>query len=147
MAEVVPSILVKDRNELIEKLSVANSFAEVFHLDVTDGIFVNSLTLNDPVVMPELASGLSFSVHLMVAKPENHIVKWLASGADQFIFHIESTSKAQTVINYAKEADKQIGVALNPETNFSEIESVVNEVDFVHFLSVKPGFYGGKFDE
>ena len=56
-------------------------------------------------------------------------------------------SKGASVITAIRDddCDKQIGIALNPATPVSDIEAVVGLVDFVHFMTVEPGFYGGKF--
>ena len=83
----------------------------------------------------------------MVSKPENHILAWTQTQADKFIFHIEATTKPQAVIDAIREADgdREIGIALNPQTPTAKLESVLDLVDFVHFMTVEPGFYGGKF--
>lgn len=118
---------------------------ERVHLDIADGIFVSNMTILGPEETEELDPSLKIEVHLMVSKPENHIVRWLETPADKFIFHIEATTQVQKVIDAAKEADKQIGIALNPQTPIAKIEPLIDQIDFVHFMTVEPGFYGGKF--
>lgn len=120
---------------------------ERVHLDIADGIFVPNMTILGLEETEELDTNLKIEVHLMVSKPENHIVRWLETPADKFIFHIEATTQAQKVIDAAKEADKQIGIALNPGTPIAKIEPLIDQIDFVHFMTVEPGFYGGKFVE
>ena len=120
---------------------------ERVHLDIADGIFVPNMTILGLEEMEELDTSLKITVHLMVSKPENHIVRWLETLADKFIFHIEATTQPQKVIDAAKDADKQIGVALNPKTPISRTEPLIDEIDFVHFMTVEPGFYGSKFEE
>jgi ribulose-phosphate 3-epimerase len=145
MAEIIPAILVKTKEELLAKISIVEPYVERVHLDIADGIFVSNITIAGFEEIEELKTDLKMEVHLMVSKPENHIVHWLSSPADKFIFHIEATDRAQEVIDAAKESDKSIGVALNPQTPVSAIESIIDQVDLVHFMTVEPGFYGGKF--
>jgi ribulose-phosphate 3-epimerase len=83
----------------------------------------------------------------MVSKPENHIVRWLKTPADEFVFHIEATQKAQEIIDTIKEADKLAGIAINPQTPTDSIKPFIDFIDFVHFMTVEPGFYGGEFVE
>jgi len=147
MAEVIPSILVKTREELLEKLSAVEPFTERVHLDIADGIFVPNITIGGFNELKAIDMELAIEVHLMVSKPENHITHWLDTPVDRLIFHIEATSRGQEVIDLAKEGDRTVGVALNPQTPVSAIESLVDQVDFVHFMTVEPGFYGGKFEE
>lgn len=120
-------------------------YVDRIHLDIADGIFVPNMTL----LGLEEAEGLDISskieVHLMVSKPENHIVRWLETPVDKFIFHIEATDKAQAVIDPIKEADRLVGIALNPKTPVDKIKPFIDQIDFVHFMTVEPGFYGGQF--
>lgn len=145
--EIIPSILVKTGEELAEKIMAVESHVERAHLDIADGIFVSNMTILGLEETEELDTSLKLEVHLMVSKPENHIVRWLETPADRFIFHIEATTQAQKVIDAAKEADKQVGIALNPGTPITRIEPFIDQIDFVHFMTVEPGFYGGKFVE
>lgn len=145
MPEIIPSILVKTREELTEKIMAVEQYVERVHLDIADGIFVPNMTVLGLEEMEELDTNLKIGVHLMVSKPENHIGYWLETLADKFIFHIEATSQAQKVIDAAKEAERSVGIALNPQTPITAIEPFIDQVDFVHFMTVEPGFYGGKF--
>ena len=95
MTEIIPSILVKTREELIEKVIAVEPYVDRIHLDIADGIFVPNITISGFEEIEDLDTDLKIGVHLMVSKPENHIVRWLETPADQFIFHIEATEKAQ----------------------------------------------------
>lgn len=147
MTEVIPSILVKTKEELLNKILAVEPHVERVHLDIADGIFVPNMTILGFEEIEALDTNLKIEVHLMVSKPENHIVHWLETLADKFVFHIEATSRVQEVIDAVKEADKSVGVALNPQAPVSKIEPYIDQVDFVHFMTVEPGFYGGKFVE
>jgi ribulose-phosphate 3-epimerase len=145
MVEVIPSILVKTEEELVQKIMAIEPFVERVHIDIADGIFVPNMTIAGPEEIELLDTNLKFGVHLMVSKPENHIVRWLETPADRFIFHIESTQEPQKVIDAIKDNDLMVGVALNPETPVEKVSGILDQIDFVHFMTVKPGFYGGEF--
>ncbi len=147
MIEFIPSILVKTKEELLEKIMVAEKFCTQMHLDIADGIFVPNMTIGGFREMSEVETVLKTGVHLMVSKPENHIVPWLEVSIDRVIFHIEATKKSQEIIAAMKETEKAIGVALNPGTPLAAIQPVIDSIDFIHFMTVEPGFYGGKFVE
>ena len=147
MLEIIPSILVKTKEELLQKIMAVEPHVERVHLDIADGIFVPNMTILGFEEIEELDTSLKIGVHLMVSKPENHIVRWLETPADKLVFHVEATSKAQEVIDAIKEAECEVGIALNPQTPVARIESFIDQVDFVHFMTVEPGFYGGKFVE
>ncbi len=131
---------------MVEKIIAVEPYFERIHLDIADGIFVPNMTISGEEI-EDIETDLKIGVHLMVSKPENHIVRWLETPADKFIFHIEATERVQAVIDRIKEADKQVGIALNPNTPISAIEPYIDQIDLVHFMTVEPGFYGGEFLE
>lgn len=147
MIEIIPSILVKTRQEMIDKLVIIEPYADKVHLDIADGIFVPNITIAGPEEVETAETSLNIGVHLMVSKPENHIARWLETPVDSLLFHIEATQRTQEVINAVKEGERSVGIALNPKTLVSAIEPFIDQVDFVHFMTVEPGFYGGKFVE
>ncbi|OGN12609.1 MAG: hypothetical protein A3C71_01365 [Candidatus Yanofskybacteria bacterium RIFCSPHIGHO2_02_FULL_43_15c] len=147
MIEIIPSILVKTKEELLEKISAVEQLADRVHLDIADGIFVPNMTISGFSEIGNIETTLKFKVHLMVSKPENHIVRWLSTPTDSFTFHIEATNQALSVIEKVREVEKEVGLALNPQTPLTAIEPFINEIDFIHFMTVEPGFYGGQFLE
>jgi ribulose-phosphate 3-epimerase len=147
VTEIIPSILVKNREELVEKILAVEPYVERVHLDIADGIFVPNITILGFEEAETIETDLKIGVHLMVSKPENHIVRWLKTPADEFVFHIEATQKAQEIIDTIKEADKLAGIAINPQTPTDSIKPFIDFIDFVHFMTVEPGFYGGEFVE
>ncbi len=147
MAEIITSILVKTKAEMLEKIMAVEGHCERVHLDVADGIFVPNMTISGFEEVEEIETTLKIGAHLMVFKPENHVPRWLETPVDKIIFHIEATKKALEVVVAIKEGERKVGVALNPSTPLLAIEQIVNDVDFIHFMTVEPGFYGGKFIE
>ncbi len=131
----------------MEKIVAVEPYADSVHLDIADGIFVPNITILGLEETETVETDLKIGVHLMVSKPENHIVRWLETPAEEFVFHIEATQKAQEVIDAIKEADKSVGIAVNPQTPNARIEPFIDFIDFVHFMTVEPGFYGGEFVE
>lgn len=147
MVEIIPSILVKTKEEFLEKIRATETITERGHLDIADGIFVPNMTISGFEEMASVETALKIDVHLMVSKPENHISRWLVTPVESIIFHTEATKKHLEVIATIKEGDRLVGLALNPETPLEAIKPFVDNVDFIHFLTVQPGFYGGKFVE
>src|SRR3989344_7478364 len=105
MTEIIPSILVKTKEELLEKISAVERLVDRVHLDIADGIFVPNMTIPGFSEVETIETTLKFSAHLMVSKPENHIVRWLGTPADSFAFHIEATSQVLSVIEKIREAE------------------------------------------
>ncbi|MEK9157575.1 MAG: hypothetical protein AAB638_00080 [Patescibacteria group bacterium] len=146
MIEIIPSVLAKTKEELNELVQKMGLYSGVIHLDISDGVFVNSRTIG----LEEFKNSFnnSMDVHLMVQNPESAISDWLGlSNLRSIIFHIEATDKAEEIINTVHNADKLVGVAINPETEIEALDSIVGSIDYVHFMTVHPGNYGGEFVE
>src|SRR3989344_1376423 len=110
MIEIIPSILVKTKEELLEKISAVEQLVERVHLDIADGIFVPNMAIAGFSEIETIETTLKFRVHLMVSKPENHILRWLNTPADSFTFHIESTNQPIAVIEKLREAEDRKSV-------------------------------------
>ena len=149
MAEIVPSILVKTGQEFKEKLELISPYFPAFHLDVADGIFVPNTTIEGAPELNASATDLAVAVHLMVSKPENHIVRWLDTAVRCIIFHLEATTtdKVISIIDAIHNGEREAGIAINPETPIDQLADYVDLIDRVHFMTVHPGFYGGEFNE
>lgn len=139
---IIPSILVKTKQELVEKVKLLEPHFELAHLDIEDGIFVPNTTISS---LGDLETTLQFRVHLMVSKPENHITKWSDPSVSGITFHVEATKKHVEVIDAIRALECEVGIAVNPKTPHSAIADYVNLVDYVQFMTVEPGFYGGEF--
>ena len=143
---IIPSILAKDRQDLKQILRKYKSLTGPFHVDIADGKFIPNTTVGLEEVEQNLDK--DFYVHLMVNKPEDIIDFWLElSSLRGVVFHIESTSFSEDVISTIKFASKEVFIAIKPDTSIDLLESLLDKVDGVHFMTVVPGFYGSDFIE
>jgi ribulose-phosphate 3-epimerase len=144
LTRVVPAILTENPSDLEKMIRQAETFTDYVQFDIMDGQFVPSHS----ITWEHLASHsmkLNWEVHLMVLNPEAYLQGFHQAGAQKIVFHYEATTSPQKVIALARELGKGVGLAVNPETKVSEILPLVDEVDSVLFLTVRPGFYGSKF--
>lgn len=148
MREIIPSILTKDISEFNEMVKKIESHSSIFHLDISDGVFVNSKTVSLQDVKDSIPSSLNFDVHLMVQQPELVIASWLElPNLHNLIFHIEATDKTMEIIDTVHTAGKQAFIAINPETAIESLDLFAGKADGVQFMTVHPGNYGGEFIE
>jgi len=165
MIEIIPTILVKNFKEVKERIKQVKRFVNWIHLDIMDGIFVNNKTwpytegnikdLKEISACGRSSAGwkikTKIEVHLMVEKPENVIDKWLEV-VDRVIIHNESKANnknivIQKLIKKVHKKNKQIGLAINPETPINSIIPFLKKLDLVLIMTVKPGWGGQKFQE
>lgn len=144
--EIIPSILVKTREEFEARVRLIESHFPSAQLDVADGIFVPNTTYDGFADVESLETPLMYGVHLMVSKPENHVTRWLElPRVNEICFHVEATTKHLEMISAVRESDASLGIVLNPKTPWKDIEPCVDLVDFVQFMTVEPGFNSAPF--
>ena len=110
-----------------------------------DGKFVPNLKLNIDILKSiKEEFDLPVEVHLMVEDPLNYIDK-VVDYIDIFLFHIEIDENIQDIINKVKSNDKKIGLVINPDTEISQLEQYLPNIDVILVMGVHPGFSGQKF--
>lgn len=151
MVKIVPAIIAKDINELEKKISLVKEEADLIQLDIMDNKFVPNKTWRKPDELERRGDSPKMEAHLMIKNPHKFIKKWLKSPVKRFLVHWESFNGRERIKEINKLIDsvhknkKEIGIALNPESDWREIEPFIANLDAVLFLSVHPGFYGKKF--
>lgn len=119
---------------------------DYLHLDLMDGRFVPNLGLGlDFIKQLRSATTIPFDVHLMVESPGNLLPKVLEEIKPAIVsFHVETTSHSVRLAQMIRAHGAAAGIALNPGTSLSVIDSLIPEVDLVLVMTVNPGFSGQK---
>src|SRR3989338_6734383 len=147
MIEIIKAILATTKEEFAEMIKKVEPYVSLVHIDISDGVFVNSKTIGLEEIKAS-SSRLKISAHLMVEKPETIIASWLElPNLESVIFQVEATDKTAEIIYSVHNAGKQVGLAINPETGIESLEPFAMKVDQVQFMTVHPGNYGGEFVE
>ncbi|MCM3386706.1 ribulose-phosphate 3-epimerase [Ureibacillus chungkukjangi] len=147
MIKIAPSILSADFAKLGQEVKeVEAAGAELIHIDVMDGHFVPNITMG-PIVVEALRpiTQLPLDVHLMIENPDNYIEQFAKAGADYISVHVEACRHLHRTIQLIKSLNVKAGVVLNPHTPIESIQHILEDIDFVLFMTVNPGFGGQKF--
>jgi len=142
--KIVPAVLTDRLDQLRDILKKAEEFTDYVQIDFMDGLFVPSKSVS-PKDITGVKTSLVCEAHLMVEKPAEYLTDLKRFGFKRIIFHCEADSHPRAVIRTIKEQGIESGIAINPETDISGLDSLVSELDSVLFLSVRPGFYGSPF--
>ena len=147
MKIISPSMLSCDFGKLMDEIEMVNqSEAGWFHLDIMDGVFVPNISFGTPILEVFMKYATKhLDAHLMIINPENYIEKFASLGAKTITVHYEACNNLINTINQIKKLGVKAGVAINPDTAVSSLESIISEIDLVCLMSVFPGFSGQKF--
>jgi ribulose-phosphate 3-epimerase len=145
--KISPSILSADFSILGDEIkSLEKAGADLIHVDVMDGHFVQNITMGPPIIkMIRKCTKLPFDVHLMISPVEKYIKAFADAGSDIITIHPEATDNLKRAVGTIKSLGKKAGVSLNPKTPISALMDVINDIDLVLIMSVNPGFAGQSF--
>ncbi|MBT4120985.1 MAG: hypothetical protein HOA57_01160 [Candidatus Magasanikbacteria bacterium] len=143
MIQIIPSVLVKSKDEFINQVSGLEDSVTMIQLDIADGKFVPNTTWADPEIVKKNCD-LSVELHLMVSDPLEELKKWKkVKQIKRVLVHFESVNDFREVIfELENETDWQLGIVINPDTPYEKIEPYLNEVASVMFMGVIPGKQG-----
>ena len=130
-----------------EVKSLEQCGADVVHVDVMDGVFVNNITFGLKMVEDiRKVTTLPLDCHLMIVHPEKYVERFAKAGADIITVHYEACQdNLKEVLDLIKSTGVKCGAVINPDTPVEKIADVIPLCDMVLVMSVFPGFGGQKF--
>ena len=145
---LAPSILSANFVRLEEECrAVLDAGADWLHIDVMDGHYVPNITIGLPVVesLRKAFPDTTLDVHLMISKPDEFALKFAQAGADIVSFHPEAALHTHRIVQELHGVGCKAGLAVNPGTSLSCLDSILHDLVMVLLMSVNPGFGGQSF--
>lgn len=148
MALIAPSMLSADFLHLEKDIRTVNSCADIFHLDIMDGVLVPNISYGFPVV-EAIASKAEkpMDAHLMIIKPEKYVERFAKTGVSMLSAHLEAMEDPVSVMGQIRSYGIKAGIAFNPDIPVEKVFPYLDSCDFVLVMSVFAGFGGQKFIE
>lgn len=146
MPLIAPSMLSADFLHLDKDVEMVNEYADIFHLDIMDGVFVPNLSYGFPIVEAIASrSEKPLDVHLMIVQPERYVDRFAAIGADMISFHLNATENPSAVLAQIRDHGVKAGLVINPDLPVESLFPYLKECDFVMLMGVYAGFGGQKY--
>ena len=141
-------MLAADFLHLEKDVETVNKYADIFHLDVMDGVFVPNISFGFPVI-EAIASKAEkpMDVHLMIVEPEKYVERFAKVGAKMISFHLNATKDPEAVLKQIKGLGVEAGLVINPDIPVEKLYPYLKYADYVLLMSVFAGFGGQKFIE
>lgn len=164
MKEIIPAIMPRNFYDLKEKMSLVDGFVSTVQIDLCDGIYVHTKTWpyhpkdeNSLEIIFSEEEGMPFwetldlEIDCMVKNPIKELETIIRFGPKRIVFHLKSLDNPKEFFEnldaYIKE-QCEIGLAILPDTNISEIENLIEEIDFIQCMGIDEiGVQGNPFDK
>jgi len=143
---IAPAILTDSFEKFTTEVRRVENLFPYAQIDVMDGLFVLNRSFSEIKKVNEVKTNLKYELHLMVENPLEEIKKWKKiKNVFRAIFHIESLSDPIKTIQAIRANSWQAGIAVNPDTPLQSIESYLDTVNLILFMTVFPGTQGAAF--
>ena len=118
---------------------------DYIHVDVADGKFTK-VKYDNLEVFKILKTRFDIPIiaHMMVKEPSKFLPE-IIDYIDIFTFHYEIEENIRQIIKNVKIKKKKVGIALNPNTDTSNLLPLLKDLDLVLIMSVYPGESGQQF--
>ena len=141
-------MLAADFLHLAKDVELVNEHADLFHLDIMDGVFVPNLSYGFPVVEAIAKNARKpLDTHLMIIEPEKYVERFVKAGSAMVSFHLNATKDPDAVLAQIHDCGAKAGLVINPDLPVESLFPYLKDCDFVMLMSVFAGFGGQKFIE
>lgn len=141
-------MLSADFLHLEKDVEMVNQYADIFHLDIMDGVFVPNLSYGFPVVEAIAKKAEKpLDTHLMIVNPENYVERFVKAGSAMVSFHLNATKDPDAVLAQIRACGAKAGLVINPDIPVESLFPHLKNCDYVLLMSVFAGFGGQKFIE
>lgn len=141
---IVPSILTDNKQDYRTQVEKINVFTRRVQIDVTDGKFAPTQTLD--VTNVWWPKNWEADLHLMATNPSEHLDTILKLNPSLCILHAEASEDLLPSFQTLKDAGIKTGVALLPSTFPGNVKPYIDAADHVLIFAGQLGMQGSPAD-
>lgn len=144
MPTICPTITAYDPHEYREQMARIAPFATRVHIDLADGQFAPTKTVNPiQVYWPD---GITPDLHLMFKNPIAHLETVISLAPDLVIVHAEADGDLLGLLRQLYAVNIKRGVALLKDSQPDDYKGLIADADHVLIFSGDLGHFGGTAD-
>ncbi|MDO4271791.1 MAG: hypothetical protein Q4C83_02315 [Candidatus Saccharibacteria bacterium] len=151
MTVIAPTITTDNPEVYSQRLVEFLTFAPWIHIDIADGEFAPSRTinLNQLYWPPADYRNSKIGLHLMIKRPIDWLDQIVSLAPDKVILHAESDdahNMLPQIFQHLRQFGIICGLAILPETDPAMVADLINIADVVLIFGGKLGYQGGVAD-
>lgn len=127
------------------KIDEIDKYTDYVHFDIMDGKFTENETDLNEILNNTRDVTKDKDVHLMVMDIKKYVDLVKHINPKFITFHLGATDKVDESINYIKDNQVKVGLAINPKTNVESLLPYLHKIDLVLVMSVQAGKGGQAF--
>lgn len=142
---IVPTILSANKDQFAAFVSAYQGFAKRVQIDITDGQLAPTLTMPETDIAG-VPSTWQVDLHMMVARPSEHMEEILQLKPSLAIFHVEAGEDLLPLFARLRSAGIKAGVALMKQTYPNSVKAAIEAADHVLIFAGELGKQGSQAD-
>lgn len=147
---IVPTITTDNPSVYEQRINQFAKFARRIHIDVTDGVFATSRTLNlNQLYWVTAYKSPAIDLHLMLESPITWLDMIVSLKPDKVIVHAESDNAGGALprmFAHLRKFGIKCGLALLPATQPDDVADLVKIADSILIFGGHLGYQGGEAD-
>lgn len=144
MSTICPTVLASEPHAYREQIEKATSLSSRVQIDVMDGEFAPSKSIN--LIQVWWPEGTNADIHLMYVRPVEHLETLISLRPSLVIFHAEAEGDLVKALLHLQKLGIKAGVALLRETTVDSVRELIEIADHVLIFSGDLGHFGGQAD-
>lgn len=144
MPTIVPTITTDNLADFNNAFEQFSKFAKRVQVDASDGSFAPTTLV--PLTNMNLPEDLMVDLHVMSARPSEHLQQILTLRPSLCILHAEADDDLPAVFEQLKTAGIKTGLALLKTTFPGRVSELIKAVDHVMIFAGELGSQGGTID-
>lgn len=141
---IVPTILADNKTDYRTQIERINAFTRRVQIDVTDGVFAPSETLDITNIW--WPRNWEADLHLMVSNPSSYLDTIFKLSPSLCILHAEASENLLPIFEALRGHHIKTGVALLPSTYPGHVKQYIEAADHVLVFAGQLGAQGGQAD-